>query len=113
MDYLADIWLARHQATYAGFRLRADKLKADGTVDTNQAIGPRTVTPSTYGLLKQIIAEIGDGADEMIQDNQAWLDSMRINVDPLNSGRLELGASGRTSDILHQATLRLSEVSPG
>lgn len=112
MDYFADKWLARHQNTYAGFKLKPDKLNADGTVDGNQDIAPRTVTPSRYlPFLNQIIDE--DANEGLLQDADAWKESARANVDPINNGRLELGASGRTMDILHQATLRLAEISPG
>lgn len=114
MDYFADKWLTRHQNTYAGFKLRPDKLNADGTIDANQDVPPRTVTPSRYKpFLNQIIDEDGDAGEGLLQDSEAWKESVRANVDPSNNGRLELGASGRTADILHQTTLRLAETSPG
>ncbi len=114
MDYFADKWLARHQATYSGFKLKPDKRLADGTVDANQDVAPRTVTPSRYlSFLNQIIDEDGDAGEGLLQDAAAWKESAQANVDPLNNGRLELGASGRTMDMLHQATLRLAETSAG
>jgi phage tail sheath gpL-like len=112
MDDFADTWLGRHQNTYAGFKLKADKLKSDGTVDVNQNVPSRTVTPSRYvPFLAKIIDEFEDAG--VIQDADAWKAALRANVDPLNNGRLELGDSGRTIDILHQASLRLAETSPG
>ena len=112
MDDLADTWLARHQNTYAGFKLKADKLKSDGTVDVNQNVPPKTVTPSRYvPFLAKILEEFD--TDGVIQDVDAWLASLRVNVDPLNPGRLEVGDAGRTIDLLDQATLRLAETSPG
>jgi phage tail sheath gpL-like len=112
MDDFADTWLARHQVTYSGFKLKPDKLKVDGTVDVNQKIPPKTVTPSRYTpFLAKIIDEFED--DGVIQDADAWKAALRTNIDPLNNGRLELGDSGRTIDILHQASLRLSETSAG
>jgi phage tail sheath gpL-like len=112
MDDFADTWLARHQNTFNGFKLKPDKLKSDGTVDVNQVIPVRTVTPSRYvPFLAKIIDEFE--TDGVIQDADGWKEALRANVDPLNNGRLELGDSGRTIDILHQASLRLAETSPG
>src|SRR4051812_6177712 len=112
MDDFADTWLARHQITYSGFKLKADKRKPDGSVDVNQNIPPKTVTPSRYApFLAKIIDEFEDAG--VIQDADAWKAALRTNIDPLNNGRLELGDSGRTIDILHQASLRLSEISAG
>lgn len=112
MDDFADTWLARHQNTYAGFKLKPDKLKSDGSVDVNQNIPRKTVTPSRYvPFLAKIIDEFED--DGVIQNADDWKASLRANIDPLNNGRLELGDSGRTIDILHQTTLRLAETSSG
>jgi phage tail sheath gpL-like len=112
MDYFADTWLARDQATYQGFKLTDDRRLADGTVDTNQRVPPRTVTPSRYKpFVASIIDEFIDAG--MFQDRDGWLTSLRVNIDPLNNSRLESGAAGRTVDIRHQATLRLAETSPG
>jgi phage tail sheath gpL-like len=112
MDDLADTWLARHQVTYAGFKLKADRKRPDGTVDVNQTVAPRTVTPSNYRpFLAGIIQEFAN--DGVIQDPEVWIEAIQANVDPLNNGRLELGDAGRTMDLLHQTTLRLSELSAG
>lgn len=114
MDYLADTWLARDIATYQGFKLIADRLLEDGSIDVNQQIPPKTITPSRYkSFVASILDEFGEDGDGMIQNVAAWKDSLRCNIDPLNSSRLESGASGRTVDIRHQATLRLAETSPG
>ncbi len=115
MDYVADKWLARDQSTYAGFRLMGDRFLADGkTPDPNFRVPSGTVTPLLYrSFIAGIIDEDGDEGEGLLQNAQAWKDSIRCNIDPGNVSRLEAGASGRTIDIRHQATLRLAEVSPG
>jgi phage tail sheath gpL-like len=112
MDLFADTWLSRHQVTYAGFKLKPDALLSDGSVDVNQKVPAKTVTPSRYvPFLAKIIDEFEDAG--MIQNAADWKTALRANIDPLNNGRLELGDSGRTIDILHQTTLRISETSAG
>lgn len=112
MDDFADTWLARHQITFNGFKLKPDALKSDGTVDVNQKVPPKTITPSRYTpWLAKIIDEFEDAG--VLQNGTGWKSSMRVNIDPLNNGRLEVGDSGRTIDILHQTSLKLSETSPG
>lgn len=115
MDYLADKWLARDQSTYPGFRLMADRYLADGTTpDPTFKIPTETVTPLLYrSFIAQIIDEDGEEGEGLLQDAAAWKESIRCNIDPGNVSRLESGASGRTMDIRHQATLRLAETSPG
>jgi phage tail sheath gpL-like len=112
MDYFGDVWLARDQSQYSGFKLMADRLLPDGAVDTNQQIPPRTLTPSRY---KPFVANIIDEfvADGMFQDRDSWIESLRVNIDPQNQSRTETGAAGRTIDIRHQSTMRLAETSPG
>ena len=87
----------------------------DGTNSTTTnfvlVVRPVNDVPIVTSVGDQIIDE--DANEGLLQDADAWKESARANVDPINNGRLELGASGRTMDILHQATLRLSEISPG
>jgi len=112
MDDFADTWQARDSVTYAGFKLTADQTLTDGSINTNQKVPPRTLTPSRYQpFLNALIDEFAN--DGVLQNAPAWKESVRVNVDPLNQSRLEAGASGRTMDIRHQVTLRLAETSPG
>jgi hypothetical protein len=112
MDYFADIWLARDQVTYAGFRLMDDVRKPDGTIDTNATIPAKTLTPANYRpFVAKIIDELAD--DGMLQRRDDWKASIRNVIDPENVSRMENGASGRTMDIRHQSTMRLSETTPG
>ncbi len=112
MDYFGDIWLARDQATYAGFRLMDDPKKPDGSVNTNASLPPKTLTPATYRpFVSKIIDQLAD--EGMLQRREDWKASQRHVIDPENVSRMESGASGRTMDIRHQSTLRLSETTPG
>ncbi len=112
MDDFADTWLARHQGTYSGFKLKPDKLKGDGTVDVNQSLPARTVTPSRYTpFLLKLIDEFD--ADGCWFDADAMKSTVRVNIDPLNRSRLEVGGAGETFNVLSQSTLRLAETSPG
>lgn len=115
MDYLADKWLARDQSTYQGFRLMAHKYLADGiTPDPNFKVPSETVTDLLYrSFIARILDEDGEEGEGLLQDVASWKESIRCNIDPGNVSRLESGASGRTMDIRHQATLRLAETSPG
>jgi phage tail sheath gpL-like len=112
MDYFADIWLARDQATYAGFKLMDDPKNPDGSVNVNASVPPKTLTPYVY---RPFVAKIIDDlADEgMLQRREDWKASQKHNIDPENVSRLESGASGRTMDIRHQSTMRLAETTPG
>jgi hypothetical protein len=113
MDYVADTWLLRDGVQYGtGFKLQADQLRPDGTVNFNQFVPARTLTPSLYKPFPaSLISEfVRDG---LLQDEASWLASLRCYIDPLNSGRLGASASGRTIDIRHQLEVRLVETSPG
>jgi len=115
MDYLADKWLARDQATYQGFRLMKHKYLADNTTpDPNFKVPAETVTEVLYrSFIARILDEDGENGEGLLQDVDSWKESIRCNIDPGNVSRLESGASGRTMDIRHQSTLRLAETSPG
>lgn len=112
MDDLADTLRGNHIRTFAGFKLRDDEYLSDGTVNHNQKLPPKVLTPSRYKPWffnqLQAFADVGK-----IQRIDEWKDATRVNVDPQNVSRLEVGTSGRTIDILHQTTFRLAETTPG
>ena len=116
MDFITDTMVLQFVLTYisVGFKLSDDIKNADGTVNVNRTneLGPKTLTPLRFR--PWLNARFEDfGRQELLQNVQFWKDSARINIDPQNSSRLEVGASGRTIDILHQASFKLSETSPG
>ncbi len=112
MDNFVATWILRHVLSFGEFKLRDDERLPDGTVNLNARIPPRTMTPFLYrGFANRIIQEFVDAG--LLQDALAWQESLNVNIDPSNSGRLEVGASGRTVDLLHQTTIRLAETNPG
>lgn len=115
MHWLADTWQQRHQSKYAKFKLSDDAYKdaARTQLDPN-GLPPidKLLTPNRYRpFASDLITEFVNAG--MLQRKSEWLDSLRINIDPLNVSRLEAGASGRTIDIAHQFSLKLNETTPG
>jgi len=113
MDEFADTLLQRDAVQYGtGFKLQPDQRKPDGSIDFNQRVPPRTLTPSIYRpFAAAIIQEFCD--DGVLQNAPAWLASLDTSIDANNVSRLEMSASGRTTDIRHQQTFRLAETTPG
>ncbi len=112
LDDFADTWLLRDQLTWNGFKLTDDERLPDGTINVNQELPPRTLTPSRYkSWFSNMITEFN--RDGVLQRPQEWKDSLSVNIDPDNISRIELGASGRTYDLAHQRSARLSETTPG
>ena len=117
MHDMRDTILLNHylQFTAKGFKLQDDLYLPDGTVDTNSVLTLATdvMTPSRYkpwffDQLRQFTQ--GRARIQRLAD---WLASTRVNIDPQNSSRLEVGSSGRVIDLFHQASFRISETSPG
>lgn len=113
MDDFTDTVLRRHATTFEGFKLKDDERLADGTVNTNQKIGARVLTPSRFkswflNIVSEYIYPL-----ELFQRPDEWIRATRVNIDPNNASRIECGTSGRTIDLHHQTTFRLSEASPG
>lgn len=112
MDDFADTWLLRDKLTWQGFRLSDDERLPDGKINFNQILPPKTVTPSTYSKwFSNLVTEFG--ADGVLQRLSEWKSSLSCNIDPNNISRIEMGAAGRTYDLCHQRSLRLSENTPG
>ncbi len=114
MDDFCDTWLARHGTRYQGFKIQDDIRKQDGSLDVNAVAGlpGNTLTPSRYfPFAADLVDEFT--RDGVLQGAEAWRAALKVNIDPLNVSRLEVGASGRTADLHHQTTIRLNETSPG
>jgi phage tail sheath gpL-like len=114
MDDFTDTVLLNWRLTFTsvGFKLQDDARNSDGTLNLNAPIPPKVMTPNNAkSWLAKRIDEFADAAKFQKRDD--WKSSIRTNIDPLNSSRLECGASGRTIDIMHQTTFRFSETSPG
>jgi hypothetical protein len=112
MDEFADTLLQRDAVQYGtGFKLQPDQRKPDGSIDFNQRIPVRTLTPSIYKPFAASI--IQEFIDDGVLQTSTWLTSLDTSIDANNVSRLEMSASGRTVDIRHQQTFRLSETTPG
>jgi phage tail sheath gpL-like len=112
MDEFADTLVLRDQLTYANFKLRDDVYLADGTVDESQDIPKNTIVPSRYkSWVAGIIGEFVKAGKFQREDD--WFDSLVVQIDPLNGGRLQVGVSGRVVDLKHQCSFLISETTPG
>jgi hypothetical protein len=113
MDDFADTLLLRDAVQYGtGFKLQPDQRKPDGSIDFNQKVPTRTLTPSLYRpFCAAIITEFVDAG--VLQNAPAWLSTLDTSIDANNVSRLEMSANGRTVDIRHQQTFRLAETTPG
>jgi len=113
LDEMADTWVLRDQLTYSNFHLRDDEYLADGvTVNTNQKIPARTVTPSRYKswLISNIITPAYNAGK--IQRIDEWVEATDVIIDPNNVSRTQGSSSGRTCDQRHQASWLLAETTP-
>jgi phage tail sheath gpL-like len=112
MDEFADTLVLRDQLTFPNFKLRDDEYNADGTINENQKIPKKTLTPSRHkSWVAGIIGEFV--ASGKFQGEDEWLDSLQDQIDPLNNSRLQVGVSGRVVDLKHQCSYLLSETTPG
>ncbi len=113
MDDLGDTIIQRDAVQYGtGFKLQADQRNPDGSINVNQRVPPRTITPSLYKpFIAKILEEfVNDGA---LQDLPGWLATLDDVIDANNISRNSTSASGRTCDIRHQQEFLLSETTPG
>jgi phage tail sheath gpL-like len=120
-DEWTDLILARDAATWTNALLQEDKLldpnrpRTDSNIDTNQRLpviaGRKVVTPFVWK--KWYFGELDKFADGHFQALDAMKAATRVQRDPNNTGRIEVGSDLRTVDVAHQRTLALAEVSPG
>ena len=116
MHDFSDDTRLNHYLTFTtkGFKLQDDPLLPDGTVDQNAVnqLPANVMTPSKYKpwFVDRLRRFRDAGKFQKLAD---WIAATRVNIDPQNSSRLEVGASGRTIDIMHQTSFRISETSPG
>lgn len=113
LDTVGDDWLQKDAVQYGtGFKLQPDQLMPDGSVNFNQKVPPKTLTPSLYKPFGAAILQqaVDDG---LLQGADTWLGSLNTLIDPSNVSRMVGSASGRTIDVRHQTAIQLSEVTPG
>lgn len=102
-----------HRLTFTNFKQQDDPRLPDGSVDLN-AIGrlpPRTTVPFTFRswFLNQLEPFFLGGK---LQRRDEWEEATEVRIDPQNSGRMQVRTAGRTIDLHHQATFRISETTP-
>lgn len=116
MHDFADTLKLNHYLTFTskGFKLQDDPRNADGTVDVNAVarLPANMLCPAKYQpwFFQRLQDFVDAGKFQRINE---WKTATHINVDPLNSSRLEVGTGGRTVDVMHQTSFKLSENSPG
>lgn len=109
-DDFSDALLAYFALNFENFKLKPDELLADGTVNTNQRVGPKTTTPSLFKGWQ--FKQLDDYEEaELIQDAVGSKESLNVVIDPSNGGRLENGLQLHVINLLHQATWDVAEVS--
>jgi hypothetical protein len=113
LDTVGDTWLQRDAVQYGtGFKLMPDQLMPDGSINFNQRVPTRTLTPSLYKPFGAAILQQACD-DGLLQDAPTWLGSLNTFIDPSNVSRLVGTASGRVIDIRHQTAIQISETTPG
>lgn len=110
-DEFTDTLLLRHRLNYGGMKLKDDERLADGTVNNNQRLYPRVITPSAYKIFPKRLLDEFEGIK--LQNVPTSKEGLRVERDPNNGGRLEVGLDLHVVDLFHQATFRLAEVSTG
>lgn len=116
MHEMAQIIHTNAQQTYVNFAQEDDPRLPDGSVDEvalQAMIASRTdrfVTPSLYA--RWLKAQIISAADARLQNVPGWVASVKSRIDPQNNGRMQSVAAGRTVDLHHQSTFRISETTP-
>lgn len=109
LDEVAAVIQLNHQLTFANFAQHDDPRLPDGTVDVAALalVQGRTTTPSLFK--SWFLQQLEQFFDERLQDQPAWEASSQCRIDPQNNGRMQTSAAGRTIDLHHQATFRISE----
>lgn len=110
MHGMMSVIKTNHALTFTNFRQQDNPLLPDGSIDLN-AIGQlpaRTAVPFTFEswFLNQLEPFFVNG---VIQGRAEWTEATDTRVDPTNNGRMQVKSAGRTADLHHQATFRISE----
>lgn len=111
-DEFADTLLVRHVLRYGQSALKDDELLGDGSINHNQRVGRKVVTPSLWKALPLELLDEFNAADKLQRVSESK-ESLRAVKDPQNGGRLECGLDLIVIDQLHQLTVRIAETSTG
>lgn len=117
MHEVGGIIRTNHRQTYTNFAQEDDPRNTDGSVNETalqsllQTRTDRFTTPSLF--LRWFRAQLAGVADARLQQiDTGWIASAKTRIDPQNNGRMQCSAAGRTVDLHHQASFRLSETTP-
>lgn len=112
VDAFTDDLILRITNNFGGQKLRDDQTDSKGAVNPNQVVPRGVITPSR---MKPAIRKLIDEYDSLglLQDTDASKSSLLVIKSPTNSGRVEAQLDLRTTDLYHQGTFRIAEVSPG
>jgi phage tail sheath gpL-like len=117
MHDMSDTIRLNHFLTFTskGFKLQDDPKLPDGSVDINAVhlLPPDVMCPAKYKPWFFDQLRNFHVTPKRIQLLDQWIAATRVNIDPQNSSRLEVGSGGRVVDIMHQTSFRMSETSPG
>lgn len=99
-----------HALSFDDYTQQDDPTLPDGSVDINAIaeLPPRTLVPHTFKawFLNQQEPFFAAG---VLQGRAEWAEGTDVRIDPSNNGRMQVKSAGRTADLHHQATFRLSE----
>jgi phage tail sheath gpL-like len=110
-DYAMDELLADLRG-FSRKKLKADQRLDDGSVDANQKLAPKVVTPST--LAPTFLAWGQRMEDEGIfRSGEEVARSLLAQIDPENGSRVETGFDFSVIAHLDQITVRAAENTPG
>lgn len=105
--------LLNHRLTFTNFAQQDDPRLPNGDIDFRAIanLPPRVLVPFTFTswFLNQLTPFFEDGS---LQRPAEWEEATAVRIDPQNTGRMQVSSSGRTIDLHHQATFRLSETTP-
>jgi phage tail sheath gpL-like len=116
MDDLLDTLIVRwnQRKSNGGMKIADDPRNTDGTINRNGYgdLPQRTNTPemAKKWALDIVREKVRAGTLQRLAD---WIAGSDCKIDPNNVSRFEFSLAGRTIDIAHQATFRLSETTPG
>jgi phage tail sheath gpL-like len=113
MHALAAVIKQNWALTYRNFMQQDNPRLPDGSIDLRAVadLPRRTIIPftATSWFLNQLTPFFVGGK---LQRPAEWEEATDVRIDPQNSGRMQFRSAGRTTDLHHQATFRLSETTP-
>lgn len=106
--------MRNYKLTFGKMRQKDDERLADGSVNTNQRVPPKTLTPFQFRKwLGAQYEDFGERGSGLLQQVDECIAGLKVQIDPNNRARMQCGGDIRTCDLHYQATFRFAEISPG